>query len=282
MITRYNNKLYRIDNIDFEMNPTSTFDSSGESVTFADYYKRQYNITIKDLKQPLLISRKERFINGQDKPLEIILCLIPELCYLSGLSDPMRADTRLMRDIAAHTRVTPNQRINALRIFCENVRKSDEAKNVLQSWGLCLDDNPLSLIARQLNIEKVTFRKKEDSVGANADFSRSLNNEVLEAIDIHNWLLIHTKNDSRSAKSFIDCIERNAKPMGINIGKPKFIILNDDRTESYVKILRENIRKDTQIVVLIVPTIRDDRYSAIKKICCAEIPVASQVKLFYF
>lgn len=34
VITRYNNKTYRIDDIDFESNPTSTFDQCGNKVSF--------------------------------------------------------------------------------------------------------------------------------------------------------------------------------------------------------------------------------------------------------
>lgn len=33
----------------------------------------------------------------------------------------------------------------------------------------------------------------------------------------------------------------------------------------------------TQIVVAVFPTARDDRYSAVKKVCCVEKPVPSQV-----
>lgn len=37
-----------------------------------------------------------------------------------------------------------------------------------------------------------------------------------------------------------------------------------------------------QLVVVINPTNRDDRYSAIKKVCCVETPVPSQVGNVYF
>ena len=38
---RYNNKTYRIDDIDWEGTPQSTFKQrSGEEITFIDYYKK--------------------------------------------------------------------------------------------------------------------------------------------------------------------------------------------------------------------------------------------------
>lgn len=58
VLTRYNNKVYKIDDVDFQSNPTKTFETSnGEKISFIQYYQRQYGITIKDHKQPLLVHR---------------------------------------------------------------------------------------------------------------------------------------------------------------------------------------------------------------------------------
>lgn len=57
VLTRYNNKMYRIDEILFEENPQSTFDCQGQTMQFIEYYKKQYNIEIKNKTQPLLVNR---------------------------------------------------------------------------------------------------------------------------------------------------------------------------------------------------------------------------------
>ncbi len=57
VLTRYNNKMYRIDEILFDKNPMSTFDYQGSPIAFADYYKKNYDIDVKDKRQPLLLSR---------------------------------------------------------------------------------------------------------------------------------------------------------------------------------------------------------------------------------
>lgn len=41
--------------------------------------------------------------------------------------------------------------------------------------------------------------------------------------------------------------------------------------------LKNNIKNETQIVVCVVSSKRKDRYDAIKRICCLDIPVSSQV-----
>lgn len=57
VLTRYNNKTYRIDDIVFEQNPLSTFNCRGEIISYVDYYKKHYDIVIQDRGQPLLLNR---------------------------------------------------------------------------------------------------------------------------------------------------------------------------------------------------------------------------------
>lgn len=139
ILTRYNNKMYRIDDILFDKNPMSTFDLRGEPVTFVEYYKKQYDIEIKDKGQPLLLhryrdvhlldldadvigelyrARKKRL--GKEEETELI-CLIPELSFLTGIDDRMRSNMATMRNLATHTRVPPMEREKALQNYINSV-----------------------------------------------------------------------------------------------------------------------------------------------------------------
>ena len=57
VMTGYNNKPYRVDDIDFNANPNSTFDWNGTQVTYVEYFKKSWSKQIKDLRQPLLVHR---------------------------------------------------------------------------------------------------------------------------------------------------------------------------------------------------------------------------------
>ena len=110
ILTRYNNRCYRVDDIDWDMTPSSKFqDHNGRETSFIEYYKKQYNLSIKDPKQPMLISRSKRK-TAQEDDVPKLIALVPELCNLTGLTDQMKADFRVMKDVAQFTRVTPNQR----------------------------------------------------------------------------------------------------------------------------------------------------------------------------
>lgn len=50
-----------------------------------------------------------------------MICLIPEFCYMTGLTDEMRSDFRVMKDLAMYTKLTPTARQACLRKFIRNV-----------------------------------------------------------------------------------------------------------------------------------------------------------------
>ena len=68
-----------------------------------------------------------------------------------------------------------------------------------------------------------------------------------------------------------------APPMGIKVRDAIVVELPNDRTENYIRASREQIKSSLQLVVIIFPSSRDDRYSSVKKLCCIEHPIPSQV-----
>ena len=91
VITRYTNKTYRIDEIDWEKNPTTEFNmKNGEGVSLVKYYADKYGKTIRDTKQPLIISTPP--LKEQRAGASGPIWLIPELCNMTGLSDEQRAN----------------------------------------------------------------------------------------------------------------------------------------------------------------------------------------------
>ena len=285
VLTRYNNNTYRVDDIEWNMNPQSTFtcSQSEETVTFEEYYKKQYQIEIVDKEQPLLIHRMKKrrpsVKPGQPgEQVEQIICLVPELCFMTGLTETARADFKVMKDVANYTRLSARERIKSLEKFVQNVENTPDAKQELEKWGLKLEKQMIEINGRVLPIEKINFRNTSVSAGKEADWGRDMTKEnVITPVNISNWLLIFTKRDAQKAYDFYTTMDKVCPPMGISIDEPKVIELVDDRTDSYLRAIRENMQSTLQLVVTIFPTQRDDRYSAVKKLCCIDSPVPSQV-----
>lgn len=65
VLTKYNNKTYVVHEIKWDLNPSCTFETyAGTHISYIEYYKKQYNIQINDLKQPLLLNRKAVRVPG--------------------------------------------------------------------------------------------------------------------------------------------------------------------------------------------------------------------------
>jgi len=279
VLTRYNNKSYKVDDIDFQMSPKSTFtNEKGEQLSYLDYYKRQYGIEVRDQDQPMLIHRPKRKALGEEE-VEKLICLVPELCLLTGMTDQMRADFRIMKEVSNFTRLNPQKRKEAMKKFVDAVNRDPNAKKHLSDWGLSLDPSPLSVTGRLLSPETIFFGgNRREPAGAKGDWGRAATNcPMLTPIALKKWAIFFINRNQDAAKEFCKMLGQQGPKMGMNIAQPKVISLPNDRTETYLKEIRQVIDPSVQMIVTLVPAQKADRYSAIKKLCCLEKPIASQV-----
>ena len=77
-----------------------------------------------------------------------------------GLSDEARADFGIMKDVSAHTRVSPASRHERMIKFMQDIRDKQVAQQQLSRWGLKFAEELLQVKARILAPEKI-FQRKE-------------------------------------------------------------------------------------------------------------------------
>ncbi|ETN59666.1 PIWI, partial [Anopheles darlingi] len=119
----YNSKSYKITDVDFNTTPSSSFSKrDGGSITFAQYFKDTYNVTIRDPNQPMLVSTPT--MRMQRSGITTPILLVPELCRMTGITDAMRKDFNLMRSIADHTRIGADQRLERLDRFNRRLQET--------------------------------------------------------------------------------------------------------------------------------------------------------------
>jgi aubergine-like protein len=78
-------------------------------------------VKIHDLNQPLLVSLTKARERRSGEPEYVYL--VPELCRLTGLTDEMRANFTLMRDLGEHTRINPQVRLKRLENFNQRLQR---------------------------------------------------------------------------------------------------------------------------------------------------------------
>ncbi|XP_073168472.1 piwi-like protein 1 isoform X1 [Lepidochelys kempii] len=275
VLTKYNNKTYRVDDIDWDSNPKCTFKKAdGSAISFVDYYKMQYNQEITDLNQPVLVSQPKRR-RGLGIPGPAVL--IPELCYLTGLTDKMRSDFNVMKDLAVHTRLTPEQRQREVGRLIDYIHKDDNVQKELRDWGLSFDSNLLSFTGRVVQAEKIHQAGKVFDYNPQfADWSKETRGAPLISVKpLDNWLLIYTRRNYDAANALVQNLFKVTPAMGIQMNKAIMIEV-DDRTEAYLRVLQQKVTSDTQIVVCLLSSNRKDKYDAIKKYLCTDCPTPSQ------
>ncbi|NWS11840.1 PIWL1 protein, partial [Pachyramphus minor] len=269
VLTRYNNRTYRIDDINWDSNPMGTFrKSDGTEISFLEYYKKQYNIDIGDPKQPVLISQLKK-----NRNLEGTVVLIPELCSLTGLTEKMRTDFNMMKDLAVHTRLPPEQRQREVGRLLNYIQRDDNVQKELGNWGLSFDYRSVAFTGRVVQGEKIF--QSGNMIEYNpqfADWTKETRGvPLIRAVPMDNWLLIHTRRNHDVANTLIQSLYKVTPSMGIR--------MIDDRTEAYLRVLQQRVTPDTNIVVCILSSSRKDKYDAIKKYLCTDCPIPSQCVL---
>lgn len=282
VLTRYNNKTYIIDDIDFTMNPMSTFrlTKADREISYMEYYRQQYGLSISDPKQPMLINRP-RTKSDAEQDIEKLIVLVPELVNMTGITEAMKNNFTVMTDIGKVTRLVPEARQEALTKFVRDVNSTPETKSLLESWGLRLNNATVPLEGRVLDPETLIFGGGQAEVVApNADWTRrACGGKVLTACNLDHWIIIFPKKFEAVVKKFYDKLMFIGPKLGIQVAMPQGEALPNDRIETYLKAVRGSVKPNTSVVVCVFPQQRGDRYAAIKKLCYIEKPVASQVLL---
>jgi aubergine len=121
-------------------------------------YQQQYNIVIKDRKQPMLISRaKAKDLRGG---MNELMALVPELCRPTGLTDSMKSDFKLTQKVAGHTRLVPDLRIKRLMTFNQRLRSTPESTQVFADWNMELDTKLVEFPGRVIDKQVLQFGNK--------------------------------------------------------------------------------------------------------------------------
>ncbi|XP_043281262.1 piwi-like protein Siwi [Venturia canescens] len=277
VLTDYNNHTYRVDDVDFDVSPRSTFSRAGVEVSYVEYYLNKYQLRIRQESQPMLLSRTKA--RDRRAGLSELVYLVPELCRSTGLTDDMRRDFRMMRELGTHTRLNPNGRIQRLLSFNRRLQNEPKVVQELSEWNLRLDDKLVTLPGKILKPETIHFGQRQTkTTDAQADWTRDIcRNQMYTSNKLQNWCVIVPNRQARDAEAFVQSIRSCVRQMNFPISTPQVHVINDDHASTFTSTIERVLSQaNPQIVMCVLPNNRADRYSAIKKKCCVDRPVPSQ------
>merc|ERR550519_1104855 len=282
VITRYNNKTYRIDEICFDKKPSDKFQlNDGTEIDYRQYYMEKHGMKIEDSEQPLLVSmpKLREMRGGVSGPI----FLVPELCNMTGLTDEQRANFALMKAMAEYTRQTPDKRVEALNNFSKRINDNAEIKKGLAEWNLEFSQELEKFRARILLPETIYGAKgyKFTYNDSNADWGKAFNRwQVVSTVSVANWSIVYSKKDEAATLNFIKLLLQAGPPAGIPLAQPRMFAIADNRPNTYMMQLNKVVDEKPAIVMVVVPNNKGEHYHAVKKLCCVEKPTPSQVMTY--
>ncbi|XP_063893516.1 piwi-like protein Siwi isoform X1 [Helicoverpa armigera] len=279
VMTDYNKKTYRVDDVSWQASPKSTFKMRDENITYMEYYQKKYNIRIHDGGQPLLISRsKPRDIRAG---MPELVFLVPELCRQTGLTDDMRANFKLMRALDNHTKIGPDVRIQKLLKFNQRLTSCREVVKEMGDWSLTLSHELVSFKGRQLPPENIVQgnNAKYPAGDTTEGWTRDMRSKpLLDISQLPSWVVITPERQRRDAEGFIDLIMKTAGGVGFRMPKPEIIPIRNDGPMEYANACENAIaRKNPAMILCVLARKFADRYEAIKKKCTVDRAVPTQV-----
>ncbi|XP_029717566.1 protein aubergine-like [Aedes albopictus] len=280
MTTYGKNRTYTVNDVEYNTTAESNFQTSSGNTTFVQYFKERYNIIIRDPRQPMLVSRsKPRDIRAG---LPELIYLVPELVRATGITDDMRRNFNLMRTLADHTRLTPDRRIERLEVFNRRLQDSKESAEVFSFWKTELDRRLVEVPARVLQPETIFFHPEQPnyavSAGEMAEWQMAFrNNPMYYSVALTQWFAVVPKGSERLITDFMQCLRQAARGMRFQIEEPQIVVIPNDSPAVYIDSLNSIVQRDPQMIMCLVTNDKADRYAAIKKKCCVDRAVATQV-----
>ncbi|XP_073999253.1 piwi-like protein Siwi [Rhodnius prolixus] len=280
VLTPYNNRIYRVDDVDFGSSPLSFFKQGNKRVTFIEYYCTRYSLKISNIRQPLLIShpKKSDLLEGHSNNV----VLIPELCCLIGVSEEMRYNVQLMKHLEKFTKIRPSAMMNKITAFMNRLTTNQQVKEEFSLWNMKFDPDLVKFEGRILVPEKIHHGGGKTSDGKQcAEWTNNvLRNPMYQSSEFRNWSIVYLQRDHSAVRLFVETLKNSSSLLQFKIPPPDYVGIVDCLAGTYVQAIEEIMStRSPQLIMCIVPNKNAQRYSAIKKKCCVDRAVPSQVVL---
>ncbi|KAL0478177.1 RNAi component PIWI/Argonaut [Acrasis kona] len=267
MYLPHNKRTAFITAVKWDMSPKDKFAQgvSNKMISYVDYYKSTYKFEIKDLSQPMFESKRK---SGK------VDYFVPEMCNPTGLTESMRNNRNLMKDLKTATGLVPNDRFKSIVHTLNKQVGNKEFTEKLGAWEYGIDQRAVEVEARKLPAETIVHGNKQTSkVNENAEWSL-VKRSLYRSVKLDKWVLVYPPKSrladddpQHEVNKFLDTLKRVAKQMEIQVVDPEFAPTDSPNTRDYEKTLRESLTGGVKFAVVILADNNSDRYHAVKRVC---------------
>lgn len=273
-LTMYNKRSYRIDDIDWDMSPLSHFEKDGQRVEFKKYYSTHWGKEIRFDDQPLLRSN-----------LKNMICyLLPEFCVMTGLTDEIRNDFIVMKDLTQATVKSPKSRLTESAGLIRALAGTSKCSEEMSNWQISISAEPVSLLAHVMPAGQIivgnnqSFRINE----AIGNFDRDIQKKMYSQPRIDKWGIFHVDFDKKLVEqNLLNSLLQSIKTFNVACEKPATFSVSSDRWEDWDRILRQTLNQSVKIIICVLPGYKGKSrlYDDLKRLTFSSFPVPTQVIL---
>lgn len=201
-------------------------------MTYIEYYKQRYGLTLTNNKQPLLKvikGYKKEFAKGGKELIKKpeYVYLIPEFVSPTGMTDEQRADHNAMKALSPFTKLTPQERVDSCQFVIEDINKANgliQIKQAKRFEGYLL--NPPDLLYSDATIHP-------DNRG-NIKHRGTLK----EAFNFSSWLFVYSlgkqpKRSDEEADNAVNLLQTAGKTYGIKFANPSWLTMDSNKIQHW-------------------------------------------------
>lgn len=148
--------------------------------------------------------------------------LIPELCYITGLTPSMQNNFQLKRLLIERTQLTPQERVTRYNAFLAKMNSNENVLTELEKWQIGYGTDLLKIEGTLLASEKVVVQGGTEEVTfpqATADFTKEIRRKhMYRSCTLKNWHIVHLDGDTPVVHGFL----RHAQDLANEFGKASF------------------------------------------------------------
>ena len=245
VFTRYNNdKTFIVKCVDFNKTPKDTFKMKDKDISFLQYFEERYKYKIKDVNQPMLecIDRKSKKK----------IYLVPEMCFMTGLTDEMRSNRNLMKTIASITSGQAKEKMEECINLVKKIIGDNQSKEIIKTWGLTIDQQPVTISAIGLNCGYLKNSKLINPYSEKLD--REIQGSMYSSVNLNNWIIFYPDSFKNDINKFQSNLSKAIQDFKINVNPPK--IYEISRNFNYCDFVSSKIENNTDFIIAIMPGVK--------------------------
>ena len=273
VMTFYNKKCYKVDEIDWDQSPLSTFKIKETESSFKEYCLTRWGKSLQFDDQPLLRSKVKN----------VDCFLVPECCVVTGLTDELRSDFAVMRDLATATKKEPQERLKESAALVKSLQQG-KSREEIEKWQVTIDEHPVQLNAHVLPAGDILMGdnqkfKINDQTGS---FERDIQRTMFSQPRLDKWGIFYCERDEKLVEqSLMSNLALVIKSFNANIDRPAKFSVGSENWNDWDRVLRSKLNPTVKIIVCVLPGSRGKSklYDDLKRLTFSTFPVPTQVIL---